>query len=172
MRRAQALSEEPFLKFDRGEPLASEEKRNLKLASFQFEGMAAFNPKLFSAYFGAGKCYFILDEFERAADRFERAATFAPLDRPEGRLTAAEAKHLASKCYERLGRFDLAADSAKTSVDLVPEAPHYHSQWASSELELGNEAEAKKHLAKALELDPNDKRARQLERLLKLTDRS
>lgn len=170
-RKAKELSEEAFVRFDAGETLTPDEKKNLRLASMQFEGMAAFDSKAFGAFFGAGKCYFILEEYERAANRFEHAATGAPLSDPAGKATAAEAKYLASICYERLNNFVLAADSAKTAVDLVPIAAQYHSQWASAELQLNNEKEARKHLAEALKLNPEDKRALQLQRFLKALDK-
>jgi tetratricopeptide (TPR) repeat protein len=168
--RARTLSERTFLKFDSGQALSEEEKKDLRIASMQFEGILGFDPKAFNAFFGAGKAYFILEENERAADRFERAASTAPLNDTFGKQTAAEAKYLASICYERLGRYDLAADSAKTATDLVPIAPQYYAQRASAALQLNQEKAAREFIAKALKLDPTNRKALLLAKFLKLTD--
>ena len=175
-------------KYDNGERITDEDIKNVKESLKYFEAMRIFQPQRIKSNFGAGKCYMILGEKEKAAERFEQAVFnrgYDPeKDRPDISQTGIEALALQSEVtldlaaeeianYNSLGQandakgaeearkkaqiyYEKAFNSVDQAVALVPTSPKYLVDRANVYLVMKKEDLAKKDIAKAKALAPND----------------
>lgn len=165
---AKKLSEDRITRFDAGEELAPDDIAGLKHAADLFEGMLGFSPTLYAPYFGAGKIYFVLGNYDRAMLRLDQCFRQAPLNDPYGKATAAEAAYLISQIAEKREDYKTAANAAGQAVNLVPISANYYAQLASVQIQLKDEKNAIVNVGKALKYDPNHKRALMLAKFLTL----
>jgi tetratricopeptide (TPR) repeat protein len=91
-----------FQKDDDGGELTSEDKDKLRKGANIFEAMRGYAPTHVSHCFGAGKCYMLVGELQKAAERFEQAynnrSTDPLKDDQLVKLTVIEAQGLLSEC--------------------------------------------------------------------------
>lgn len=144
-----------------------EEVAKLRRARDLFDGMRGYRPREWGALFGAAKVNQLLGEHAKAIELYFECMKNAPIDDPAAKATGAEAAFQLSRIYERRGEFAQAVEAAKQAVRLVEVSPSYHAQLASAYLQANDEKAALKSLKRALELDPLNKRALQLEKFLK-----
>lgn len=110
-----------FEKADQGIDITSDEKKKLEDAAKEFESMRAFDPKQVAANFGAGKCYMLLGDLEKARERLEQAYLNKDIDSQKSekavQLTAIEAAGLLSEVLTEMGLIAAtnAADSERSN---------------------------------------------------------
>lgn len=164
-KEAQRLSESLVAKYDAGQALTEEEKRKLKQAAYDYEGMFGYEPERYPSTFLAGKIYYILENDEKAM--FWLATCIQTPDLPGGDpdtyvQTLSEAHYLRSLVYFKQKHYKEASDEAALAVKYVPLSANYLVAQADAELQLGNLEAAKQLLQQALTLDPLNSKARPL----------
>lgn len=169
---AEELSRRPFERFDRGVPLSEDDLKKVREAKAVFQKLIAARPQVFANYFGAGKALQIMGEHEQAAAHFQKCLERIPSSEssPEVEALGAEAFYLRSVSLEILQRYTEAFDCAITACSMQPENPNYWAQSASVRIQAGDTKNAASDLQRALDIDPNHPRARQLKALLNASD--
>lgn len=186
--KALQFAKPPFVKADNFEKLTDADLNNVREGLKYFEAMRVYQPLRITCNFGAGKCFQILGEKERAAERFEQAVynrSYDPeRDRADIKATGIEAmaelsevsldlaaeeianSNSLSQANDQKGAdmakqrakvyYDKAFTNANQAVEAVPTAYRYLVDRANVYLALKNEDLAKKDIAKAKALAPND----------------
>ena len=97
---------------DDGGTITEEDKGKLKQGAQILEAMRTYYPPSINANFGAGKCYMLLGEKERAAERFEQAVVNKNVDKdrdvPDVKLTVFECMALLSEVSVDLAAEEIA----------------------------------------------------------------
>ena len=118
------------------------DKEKLREAVKYFEAMCVYNPKRIQSYYGAGKCYMILGEKVKAAERFEQAILNKRTDNAESQAGA------------ELTAYECAGLLSAVTLDLASEeVANYNSLSQANDMK-GAEAAQKRskiYYAKALE---------------------
>lgn len=171
--RVTKLSEGPLLKSDAGEELTEKEKADLAEAARLSEGMADYKPYNFATHMLAGKCYLALGQPQKAELKLREALATIPADSSVPMLVSsrAELQRLHSLAFERNGAYEEAERAAQEAVDAFPDNPDYLAQLASAKIQIASRESlkgAEDAIAHALEIDPENKRAKQLKTLLDL----
>lgn len=198
--KAANLAFEIFRKADSGGSITEDDKAKLREAEKYFEAMRLYNPTVVQSNFGAGKCFMLVGEKERAAERFEQAVMNRNIDpekdKPDFNLTVYESMALLSEvtldlAVEEIANrnslsqandpvgaaaakkrsdnyFAKALDYSNQAVSAVPRATRYLVGRANILLALKRDADAKKDIARAKALDPNDLRVKMLAKLVGL----
>jgi tetratricopeptide (TPR) repeat protein len=150
LQRAEKLSREPL-------------EKALKM----FEGLVAFLPENFGAYFGSAKIHQALGEKETALARYGGFVELAPKSpTPEVRALLAESHFSIAEIFESLGEFDMVERNAEAAVGHVRQNADYLAMLASVRLRQKREEEAHKLVDEALALDQQNGRARQLHSMI------
>lgn len=167
--KAQELSLEPLRLYDSGQPLKEADKAKLRDAVALYDRMNLFNPTTAPLYFLSGKIHHILGEDEIAEERFRQCILNANTDaaaRPmqsEGiRLNAAEASYQLSLLLMQKGKIEEAYTAANDAIANAPESSNYLTARASAENELRRTKDAINDLKRAIQIDPNNERAKTL----------
>jgi tetratricopeptide (TPR) repeat protein len=167
LQRAEKLSREPLEKYERDEELTESDKKQLGEALKMFEGLVAFLPENFGAYFGSAKIHQALGEKETALARYGGFVELAPKSpTPEVRALLAESHFSIAEIFESLGEFDMVERNAEAAVGHVRQNADYLAMLASVRLRQKREEEAHKLVDEALALDPQNGRARQLHSMI------
>ncbi|MEI7986321.1 MAG: hypothetical protein WCI55_11905 [Armatimonadota bacterium] len=107
--KAATLAYEIFQRADSDGEVTSADKDKLREAVKYFEAMNVFDPSKVRGFFGAGKCYMLLEDKVRASERLEQAVLNKRIDKDKGtsevELTAFESAALLSEVT-----LDLAAE--------------------------------------------------------------
>lgn len=196
--KAALLAFDIFRKADNGESISEDDKAKLREAEKYFEAMRLYNPTVVQSNFGAGKCFMLIGEKERAAERFEQAVMNKDIDqdksKPNFNLTVYESMALLSEvtldlAVEEIANqnslsqandmvgaaaakkrsdsyFAKALDYSNKAVVAVPTATRYLIGRANILLALKRDADAKKDIAQAKKLSPNDPRVKMLAKLV------
>ena len=112
----------------------------------EFQAALEINPRLHSAQHGLGLLALRRDDPGEARSHFQAAAQSKP-DYPEAWLGLADADAL-------LGDSESAAALYEKTLALAPDLPAAHTNYAKLLMEQNRFAEAARHFARALELDP------------------
>ncbi len=172
LKKAELISTAPLEKADRGDVLTDNDKDNLREAANIFDGLIAFSPAQYANYFGAGKMRFALNEYERSFNLMQQAITLAPPPNTKPSQDViemvAEAHYVSSECLVAMQRFAEAAEAARLACQWIPTSANYVAAQASAELQLKDEDKARMLVIKALGIDPKNKRALQLAKLLEV----
>lgn len=173
MTKMQDLSKERIEAYDAGQTLSTEDKAKLREAGTLVTRMAAYAPAVSVLYFVGGKIHHILGEDSVAEERFQQCVFNAPENARRDpthaayiQQTAAESAYQLSLLMMARGDVKDAAAEAAEAVKAVPQSSNYHTALGSALNELRKTDEAKKELARALELDPTNSRAASLLRFL------
>jgi tetratricopeptide (TPR) repeat protein len=166
--KAQELSQSALVKFDRGGVLSEAETSSLKESARMLEGLMGFKPDNFGSLLLAGKVYVALGEYEKAAVHLRQCGKLInPLKAdPDLRAMLADAHDLAALSLERMGVYEEAKVEAEQALALFQNSPDYLARLASIEIQLRQLPDAKFHLGKALLIDPEHGRSRELMKLL------
>jgi adenylate cyclase len=124
-------------------------------AETEFERAIELNPRLYEGYYYCGRASFHQGDVERAAELFAKAAEVNPAEY--------QARCLRVQILRGLGRGDEAIREAGKNIEVLEN----HLQWnpddvralhlgAGSLMVLGQTDRAKRWLARALEVDPDD----------------
>jgi tetratricopeptide (TPR) repeat protein len=101
-----------FQNADNGLKVSDDDKAKLREALKLFEAMRLYDPTRVQSNLGAGKCYMILGEKEKAAERFEQAIVNKNVDpdhdKPNHKLTVYECMALLSEVSVDLGVEEIA----------------------------------------------------------------
>jgi tetratricopeptide (TPR) repeat protein len=171
LQEAQRLSEGPLRRFDQGEELSEQDRKDLRKASASFQGLIAFKPSAFGPRFGAAKVFHALGDRQRAGEQFERALMNQPQQpTPEHVVLIAEAHDSLARLLMLENRDELAAEHSEKAMALFPDNAEYWTTRAEIELNHDHVDQAKGYLSKALELDPDNRRAQRLVKLINLPD--
>lgn len=189
---AEKLSRAPLERYEKGEELSKEDKDNLQEALRKFEGLVAFLPDQFGAYFGAAKIQMALGAPEKALVHFQGFIEYAPANPADQFKPAlAEAHYSLGTIFEDLGQFDLVKANAEKAVEYSRANANYLSLLSSVKLRdkdgliesmkkfkdpkelqaLKNaaedlEKEAHRLVDEALAIDPSNGRAKQLHSMM------
>lgn len=173
MARMEGLSRDRIKAADAGETLTPDDLAKLREASRITDRMAAYAPLMASLFFISGKIHHVLGEDQVAEERFRQSALgidkqikAQPSDAANLTATGAEANYQLSILL--LPKRDLkgALAAAEAAVKMVPQSSSYLTARASALNELRRTDEAKRDLQKALALDPANRRAAALLRLI------
>lgn len=97
---------------DDGGTITEEDKGKLKQGAQILEAMRTYYPPSINSNFGAGKCYMLLGEKERASERFEQAIMNKNVDKdrdiPDVKLTVFECMALLSEVTVDLAAEEIA----------------------------------------------------------------
>ena len=173
MTKMEGLSQDRIKASDAGRSLSSDDLAKLREASRLTDRMAAYAPLMASLYFISGKIHHILGEDQVAEERFRQCAlgiakqaAAQPSDAKNLVATGAEAAYQLSLLLVVRRDFRGALEAADAAVKAVPLSSNYLTARASALNELRRTAEAKQDLQKALLLDPTNRRATALLRLI------
>ena len=119
--KAAVLAFSIFKKADDGENITPEDKAKLREAASYFEAMRLYNPTIVRSDMGAGMCYMILGEKERAAERFEQAVNNKNIDpekdKPNFNLTVYEAMERLSEVIVDLAVEEIAHQNSLSQAN-------------------------------------------------------
>ncbi len=126
-----------------------------RAAESEFEKALALNPRLYEGYYYCGRAKFHQGDIERAAELFAQAAEVDPAEY--------QARCLRVQILRGLGREEEALREAQENIAVL----EHHLQWnpddvralhlgAGSLVALGQTERARRWLARALEIDPDD----------------
>jgi tetratricopeptide (TPR) repeat protein len=167
LKQAEALSKTSFEASDRGQDLTPAQNADLLKAAKIFDAMNVFLPAKVGPYLGAGKAYMILGDNERADERLRQCMSNAQYDQSDaGKATVIEAEYLLSLVRGLENDWKTAYDLANDAAKSVPNSAYYLAARASANLQLKRVKEAKADLAKALMIDPTNRKALQLQLLI------
>jgi tetratricopeptide (TPR) repeat protein len=134
--------------------------RRLRYQREDYEGALRFvkreHGKLFFEV--AQRLYYQREDYERALHFAKRARDLAGDEPPPVLLL--NALFLVGNCENRLGRFEEAARTWQTAIDLKPDNPAYHANLSQALFDLGRRDEAVAGLREALRLEPGKHRQR------------
>jgi len=180
--KAKDLVEKPLERYDSGETLTAAELSALEEGAKLYEAANRFRPTDVMPYFMAGKTYQALGENEVAEERSRQAiyngqaslesmrSTGDPKQISAIQLTLADAHYIRSMALFGMKDFDGARDEADQATRMNPNAPAYHVAAARAYLELRQLPTASAEIKIALSLDPNNKLAKQLAKLINSSD--
>ncbi len=167
--KVEKLSRPVFEKADSGIVLEEADNKNLRESIRLFKGLVAFNPDIPTLFLGLGKAHQLLGENKSALENFAMAARgLGNISDLATKQTLAEVQYLSAISFERQKQYPEAKMVAEKATELVPESSNYWTVLASTEMQLKEIAACKKHLEKALKLDPANKRARYLLRMIEI----
>jgi tetratricopeptide (TPR) repeat protein len=165
---AQALTKDLFDKYDAGEEMTAEDKAKLLDAARIIDNADRYLPAAVIPYLGAGKAYQFAGVLDVAQARYEQCLANVPGHKtdPIAVQTGTEAHFRLSQVQFALGNYKLAVQEADKAVKEEPGAPRYLSGRANALVQLKRVSEAKRDVKQALNLDPNDRVALGLHKLL------
>lgn len=167
LKDAEKLSSDILARYETEGKIEEADKKKLREALVLFDGLVAFAPDNFGAYFGKGKIHEALGEPEKEFAAMQKFIELAP-PRPieEVKVLLAEAHYVVAKSFENRKEYELAKRNAERSVKYV-RAPNYLSILASCLLRENKVQEAHTLVDEALRLDPENPRAKLLHTMLK-----
>lgn len=114
--KARDLALAAFERAELNNELTESDKKNLAEAAKLFEAMKVYDPTSVIPCFGAGKCYMLLGDLQRASERLEQAFLNFETDQGRGlsavRQSATEATGLLSEVCFALGNDSIAAKNS------------------------------------------------------------
>ena len=172
LQKAEKLSVGPLEKLSKGDPITDPERNDLREAANYLHGVIGFERTNFPAYLAEARIRLELGDYDDAYSLAQQCIQLAPPPNPAPPVSVvqvvAEAHYVSSRCLFFRGRFEDAREAAKLAVALAPNSPTYLIAGASAELELKHEKTAKGLVQEALVLDPHNKAALRLAKLLNL----
>lgn len=140
--RAAVIAYPVFERVDAGGDLTEDDKAKLREALPYFEAMGTYNPTRVKTFFGAGKCFMLIGEKQKAAERFEQAVLNKRIDKDPAPL------EMQATAYEAAGLL------AEVTMDLAAEEIANFNSLSQANDMVGAEAAKKRSLIyyqKALE---------------------
>lgn len=156
-----------FASMRNGKELSPEESQALYDADQDLDALIAFAPDRYGLHILKSLVQRGLGKPEAARRSLEQALVLAPKEPTDDDRAALSQAHtqLSADAFEGKD-YALAAEHAREATLLAPEDPEAHANLASALIQLQKLPEARKALARALELDPGFERARQMLRLV------
>lgn len=166
---AAGLAAGPFEKIDAGEPLKDEDRRALRDAIRDWDGMVAFAPDRPAPLFTSGQAKAALGDYNGAIRSFQQFITSVgpSPEQPDVRVMAADAHYLTGTSKVALKDYAAAVTDFNAALALEPSRPEYLAERAGAELQLGRKGDAGADLRKALAIDPSNRRAQGLSKLIR-----
>jgi tetratricopeptide (TPR) repeat protein len=130
--KAAILAFEIFQKADSGGEVTDADKSKLSEAAKHFEAMQLYNPTQVQTFFGSGKCYMLLGEKQKAAERLEQAVL-------NGRIDTEKDKEAV-----KLTVFESAALLSEVTLDLAAEEIANFNSLSQANDTVGAEAAKKR----------------------------
>ncbi len=165
--RLQKSTQEPLVKYVKGEPLAGKDLDALEKAEPEIRGLVAFNPQGFGPHVLLAQCLRAQGKIDEALTSFETAIIQAPenLGSDEKGIVANCFSEISSIHYQKR-QLDMADKAIRDALLLRPESPVFLTAQARIQIELNQLDKAKENIAKAKKLDPNDPAVKQLEEFI------
>lgn len=164
---AQKLSQRHLQAFHNGEDLDEKARADLRSARSLFQGLMEYNSNSVGPVFGAAEIDFALGDLDTAERNYRQAINLLHVDAPAAEVaTVAEAHNQLANLLVLKGSFKEADEHAKAAMQMSPKNADYAVTRASAKTQLHEEGEATKLCALALSLDPSNKRALSLLKLL------
>lgn len=161
------LTRAPLEKFDTGEPLTEIEKADLKTAEIKLKGLISFRPETFALYFLQGRIDQVQGEHDKAIDQYRMAVErMWNLKNPDVVATLGETYYRASQSAVMIGNLPMAAAQIDDALKNSPENPIYLTQHAGILLQMEDRKGAEAALDRALKIDPEYERAKDLKKLI------
>lgn len=166
---ARILLEGRMPKLEQGEDakVSPDDRKAFEQALSLYEGMIAWDPQRFAAYFGAGTVNWALGNYDRALERMQGFLLNSPSNPPEEvRVMMADAHYVMAMSY--YGKQDwLAAENEITqAIEAYPEVPNYLALRASTRIQRKDVQGAREDIRAALKVDPAHPRSLQVMGLL------
>ncbi len=117
-----------------------------ELAIQWWERALALMPEMINPYFNIANTYEDQQRFEEAEKYFLKAQSLAPED--------FRTFYNLARVYSKMGRWEQALEQYRFQLTTDSEDPWCHNDLATCYLHVGNPEEARKHLEKAVSLDP------------------
>lgn len=166
-RQVAVLTQPRFEAFDRGDELTDSDKAALRRAVRMIDSAILYHPENPGHFLDAGRCYLILGDLDLANDRLQQCLMNAAVDGTNfAKEGVADAKYLLSQVLAQKGAWQGSLDLINEANQTRPDVATYLTAKASAEIQLKKYAEARKDLNRALQIDPQYKRALQLQKLL------
>lgn len=157
----------PFSTMREGRELSPEQSQSLYEALEDIEALIAFAPDKYGLYIlrslalrGQGKT----DQARRSLEQALALAPAEPSDEDKVALSQALTQ-LAADAFDQRD-WKGAEERSRRAVELAPGDPEAHVNLASALVQLGRTKDARASAKRALELDPQSSRARQLLQLI------
>lgn len=161
------LTKGPFTKIDNQDDLIEKDITDLRESLRIIKGMIRFNPQSFALYQQAGTIHLALDEPEAAVDQLIQFQQYIPNDLdPTLKPLVTLGFFRFSEALFRVQRYEDAELAIDRTLDDAPEEPKFLVQRATIRIQLGKLKEAEKDLRKALAIDPEVPRGRDLLKFL------
>jgi tetratricopeptide (TPR) repeat protein len=166
--KAERLSLQHLVDLDNGIELTEVDKKDLREAAVLFDGLSQAQPTNIAPYLGAGKIYQALGNDDAAIKRFQQGLAVVPKDPILAvKDTAIEMHYLFSRSLFNVRHYDEALSEINRAITQLPfGSPIYLSQRAAINIQLRKYKEANDDLVKALEIDPDHKRSKDLLKFL------
>ncbi len=164
------LTRGPLVAHASGEELTPAQIADLRAAALLTEGLIGFDPRNYPPHLLKGEIRAALGEDESAEQAYSQAVVILPEPtRPEDKIAIGRAFSELSRIA--FGRNDLtsARNSAERAVQLAPGSPDALVNLASVLVQDKEVVRARELLDRALKVDPQNARARQLLRLITMT---
>jgi tetratricopeptide (TPR) repeat protein len=164
---AEKLSKDPLQRFVEDKPLSAKDKNDLLHAAAILQGIVAYEPTAVNPLLGLGLTYRALEQDENAEMYFQRVVDLAgPSSTDEAKLAVAESRYNLALILIQRREYDKARELAAEAVAAAPNSANYHAALAEAFLQLDRKSDAVIEIRVALNLDPTNKRALRLKKLV------
>ncbi len=152
---------------ENGDPISDDDRVNAIRAAEIYQKLADYNKSRYAPPLGAGVCYRVIGEFDRARALLLEALRRMPTTvSGDDVLALADIHFNLSRCYMASKDLQRALAEANLAVTLQPRVPDYYWARASAQVELKDFSEARKNLEFALKLEPEHRLSKALLKFL------
>lgn len=171
--KARELSKKPLEAFNWGDELTETDRQNLREASKLFQALVRFDPLQFAPHLALGKIEYALGNLPEAKKSLEQGMILMPeRGSRETIIVAGAARDDLANVALLQGDLDEAEANALDALTLIQGEPSFLATYASVLLQKGRVKEAREQVDRALERQPQNKRALRIKRLLDASNAS
>lgn len=141
---------------EQGDPITEEIRLDAIRAAEIYQKLADYNKGRYAPPLGAGVCYRVIGEYDRARALLLEAMRRMPAKPTvDDTLALADIHYNLSRCYMASRDYKRALSEADLAVTLQPRVADYYWARASAQAEMKDTQSALSNLEAALKIDPN-----------------
>lgn len=171
--KARELSKKPLEAFIWGDELTEKDRADLRESSKLFRALVSFDPLQFAPHLALGKIEYALGNLAEAKKSLDQGMKLMPeRGSRETIIVAGAARDDLANVALLQGDLDEAEANALDALSLIQGEPSFLATYASVLLQKGRVKEAQEQIDRALERQPQNKRALRIQRLIRASNAS